>query len=117
MLFKLVGIERASKQFPEMWDKPRQIFVTQSRVLATKVEEYYSKLMLSVEAASYTPEELRKMSQAIEKEMELIDLDDEEQWRSDLPIRFSELEDKHFPLFITYKRVCARRSVYLILYL
>lgn len=108
MLFKLVGIERAWKQFPDMWDKPRQIFVTQSRVLATKVEEYFTKLMLSVEAASYTPEELRKMSEDIDKEMEFIDLDDVDQWRSDLPMKFSELTDDNFPLFVTYERVCAR---------
>ena len=107
MLFKMVGIERTWKQFPDMWDKPRQIFVTQSRVLATKVEEYFSKLMLSVEAASYTPQELRKMSMKIEKEMEYIDLDDMDQWRSDLPMKLSELTDDNFPLFITYERVCA----------
>ena len=91
-----------------MWDKPRQIFVTQSRVLATKVEEYFSKLMLSVEAASYTSEELHKMSKALEREMEYIDLDDVEQWRSDIPMKFSELTDDNFPLFITYERVCVQ---------
>ena len=106
MLFKMLGIERTWKQFPEMWDRPRQIFVTQSRVLATKVEEYFSKLMLSVEAASYSPEELHKMSKNTEKEMEFIDLDDLAHWRSDLPMKFSELTDEHFPLFITYERVC-----------
>lgn len=106
MLFKMVGIERTWKEFPDMWDKPRQIFVTQSRVLATKVEEYFSKLMLSVDAASYTPVELGKMSKAIEKEMEYVDLNDVEQWRSDLPTKFSELTDDHFPLFITYETVC-----------
>ena len=107
MLFKMLGIERAWKQFPDMWDKPRQIFVTQSRVLATKVEEYFSKLMLSLEAASYSPEELRKMGKDTEKEEELIDLDDVDQWRPDLPKRFSELTDDNFPLFITYDRVRA----------
>ena len=107
MLFKMLGIEHAWKQFPDMWDKPRQIFVTQSRVLATRVEEYFSKLMLSLEAASYSPEELQKMAKNIEKEMELIDLDDMDQWRPDLPGKFSELTDVNFPLFITYDRVCA----------
>lgn len=117
MLFKMVGIEHAWKQFPDMWDKPRQIFVTQSRVLATKVEEYFSKLMLSVDAASYTPEELKKLSKDIEKEMVFIDLDDMEQWRSDLPTKFSDLTDDSFPLFITYERVRARSSSPLTLYL
>jgi len=106
MLFKMLGIERAWKQFPDMWDKPRQIFITQSRVLATKVEEYFSKLMLSLETASCSPEELRKMGKNAEKDTELIDLDDIDQWRPDLPRRFSELTDANFPLFITYDRVC-----------
>ena len=106
MLFKMLGIEHAWKQLPDMWDKPHQIFVTQSRVLATKVEEYFSKLMLSLEAASYSPEELQRMASSIEKEMELIDLDDMDQWRPDLPRKFSELTDANFPLFITYDRVC-----------
>ena len=109
MLFKMLGIERAWKQFPDMWGKPRQIFVTQSRVLATKVEEYFSKLMLSLEVASYSPKELRKMRKNTEMEMELVDLDDIDQWRTDLPKNFSELTDDNFPLFITYDRVCAER--------
>ena len=88
MLFKMLGVECVWKRFPDMWNKPRQIFVTQSRVLATKVEEYFSKLMLSLQAASYSPEELQKMAKNIEKEMELIDLDDIDQWRSDLPRKF-----------------------------
>ena len=111
MLFKMLGIERAWKQFPDMWDKPRQVFVTQSRVLATKVEEYFSRLILSAEAASYSPEELRKMGRSIEKEMQLIDLDDEIRRRPDLPVKFSELNDDNFPLFITYDQVCARQTV------
>lgn len=112
MLFKMLGIERAWKQFPDMREKPRQIFVTQSRVLATKVEEYFSKLALSLEAASYSPEELRKMGKNTEKDTELIDLDDIDQWRPDLPRKFSELADNNFPLFITYDRVCAPRPVF-----
>ena len=110
MLFKMLGIERAWKQFPDMWSKPRQIFVTQSRVLATKVEEFFSKLMLSLEAASYSPEELRRMGKDVETDTELIDLDDVDQWRPDLPRKFSELTDANFPLFITYDRVGVQRS-------
>lgn len=117
MLFKMLGIERAWKQSPGMVEKPRQIFVTQSRVLATKVEEYFSKLMLSVKAASSSPEELRKMSKNIGMEMEFIDLDDIAHWRSDLPVKFSQLTDEHFPLFITYERVCVWLSPSPILYL
>ena len=106
MLYKMLGIERAWEQFPNMWDRPRQIFVTQSRVLATKVEEYFSQYMLSLRAASYSTEELREMGVNFEKEMKLIDMDDIEEWRPDLPMRFSDLAPEHFPLFITYSQVC-----------
>lgn len=106
ILFKMLGIERAWKQSPDMWDRPRQIFVTKSRVLATKVEEYFSQLMLSHNAASYSPEELQAMGTNLGKEMEFIDLDDIDQWRPDLPRKFSELADENFPLFITYDQVC-----------
>ena len=73
--------------------------------VATKVEQYFAKLMSSLEVAVYPPEELREMGKVIEQEIELVDQDDNEQWRSDLPKKFSELSDKHFPLFITYDRV------------
>ena len=112
MLFKMFGIERVWKQFPDIWDKPRQVFVTQSRVLATKAKEYFSRLILSVEAASYSPEELRKMGRNIENEMQLIDMDDEILWRPDLLTKFSELNDDNFPLFTTYDQVCARRTIF-----
>ena len=110
MLYKMLGIERAWEQFPDMWDRPRQIFVTQSRVLATKVEEYFSQYMLSLKAASYSTEELREMGANFEKEMKLIDMDDIEEWRPDLPMRFSNLTPEHFPLFITYSQVCDQLS-------
>ena len=36
----------------------------------------------------------------------LTDDDDDVNWRDDLPKQFSLLEEKHFPLFITYDKVC-----------
>lgn len=105
MLFKMLGIQRTWQQYPDMGPKPRQVFITQSRVLATKVEQYFMKLMWALEAAACSPEELRTMDKDTEQEIEFVDQDDNEQWRSDLPERFSELLDEHFPLFITYDRV------------
>ena len=105
MLFKMLSIQRTWQQHPDIGPKPRQVFITQSRVLATKVEEYFAKLMSAFEAAACSPEELRKIEKDVEEDIELIDQDDNEQWRSDLPERFSELLDEHFPLFITYDRV------------
>ena len=110
MLFKMLAIQRVWQQCPDMGPRPRQVFITQSRVLAAKVQEYFAKLMLSLETAAYSPEELRATETDAEQEMELVDQDDNERWRSDLPEKFSELLDDHFPLFITYDRVWASIS-------
>ena len=105
MLFKMLGIQRTWQQYPDMGPKPRQVFITQSRVLATKVEEYFAKLMWALEAAACSPEELRKMDKDIDQDIDFVDQDDNDQWRSDLPEKFGQLLDEHFPLFITYDRV------------
>ena len=105
MLFKMLGVERTWQQYPNMGPKPRQIFITQSRVLATKVEEYFTKLMGSLEVATYSREHLRAMGKGANRRAKLMDQDDDSHWRSDLPDKFSELSEDHFPLFITYDRV------------
>jgi hypothetical protein len=108
MLFKMLGMERSWQLVSETM-KPRQLFVTQSRVLAGKVEEYFSKLIESLVTASHSPQELKLLvSKRTQQEEELIDLDDEADWRSELPKKYSLLEDEHFPLFITFDRVSNR---------
>lgn len=109
MLFKIFGIERAVKgQIRQnLLSKPlRQLFVTQSRVLAGRVEDYYKKLSDFLQTAYMSKDELRERhrSKKNEEEEELVDLDEEE-WHEDLPKRFSELEDRHFPLFLTFDKV------------
>jgi hypothetical protein len=102
MLFKMLGIERACAMHGSKdMVKPRQLFVTQSRVLAGEVEEYFSKLMESLATASHSPRELAKLvkiKQTKQEEGGLVDLDDEINWRNDLPDRFSLLDEQHFPL-------------------
>ena len=102
MLFKMLGIQRTWQRSPNKGPMPRQIFVTQSRVLASKVKGYFAKLMWSLEAAADSPEELRERENDVEQELEFVDQDDNQRWMSNLPERFSELRDEHFPLFITY---------------
>jgi hypothetical protein len=78
-------------------------------VLAGKVEEYFLKLMESLVMGSHSLQELAvivKNKLVQHDEDGLIDVDDEENWRDDLPKQFSLLEEKHFPLFITYDKVC-----------
>jgi hypothetical protein len=75
MLFKILGIQRAWEMSAVDMPKPRQIFVTKSRVLATKMEEYFTKLLESSVLAGYTPQELAKMrAQSVQEG--LVDLDD-----------------------------------------
>ncbi|KAF9647525.1 hypothetical protein BDM02DRAFT_3187952 [Thelephora ganbajun] len=106
MLFKMLGVERTWQQYPDMGPKPRQVFVTQSKVLATKVEEYFAQLMGSLEAAADSRDRLRMMVKEANQRARLMDQDDDKNWRSDLPDKFSELSEEHFPLFITYDRLC-----------
>ncbi|KAF5377280.1 hypothetical protein D9615_006447 [Tricholomella constricta] len=109
MLFKMLWIERTFQMNAQDMTKPRQIFVTKSRVLAGKVEEYFLKLLESLKAASQSPQELKRLVQAKKaqsKEVNLVDIDDDNDWRSDLPVKFSELQGSHFPLFITFDRLC-----------
>lgn len=104
MLFKMLGIQRAWEMQTSGSDmpKPRQIFVTKSRVLATKVEEYFIKLLESLALAGYSLEDLKQM-QARNTESGLVDVDDID--RVDIPQRYSLLEENHFPLFVTFDKV------------
>ncbi|KAF9524672.1 hypothetical protein CPB83DRAFT_909779 [Crepidotus variabilis] len=110
MLFKMLGIQRAYEQRRDTMAKPRQVFVTQSRVLAGKVEEYFSKLLDSLSTGTKTKEELAQMIKSKQEQQQdegLVDADDEQNWRADLPTRFSELQDEHFPLFLTFDKLAS----------
>ncbi|KAG1793559.1 hypothetical protein EV424DRAFT_1354192 [Suillus variegatus] len=48
MLFKILGIQRAWEMSAVDMPKPRQIFVTKSRLLAMRAEEYFTKLLESL---------------------------------------------------------------------
>ncbi|KAG2096318.1 uncharacterized protein F5147DRAFT_818420 [Suillus discolor] len=82
MLFKILGIQ----------------------VLAMRAEEYFTKLLESLALAGYTLEELAKMkAQSVQEG--LVDLDDLPESQMSIPMTYSELEDKHFPLFVTFDRL------------
>lgn len=108
MLFKMLGIEQAVRaECDEDAPRPRQLFVTQSRVLAEKVEEFYRKLVMEQNASRRTARESTKLA-AKHRNWEdeaLVDEDEEELYRGTLPRFFSELTDDHFPLFITFDHV------------
>ncbi|KAB5592704.1 TPR and ankyrin repeat-containing protein 1 [Ceratobasidium theobromae] len=101
ILFKMIGIDKLFDQMEEV-TKPRQVFVTQSRVLAQRVREYYQNLVKSSLGT------LSKSSKPTEEEEQILaDLDDEDADAFGLPPKYSMLEDKHFPLFVTYDQLCS----------
>ncbi|THH29326.1 hypothetical protein EUX98_g4867 [Antrodiella citrinella] len=106
MLFKIFGIERAWQQYCDTTEnlvpRPRQVFVTQSAFLARKVQEAYTKLshMLAMEHGHHA------LKPHAEEERALVDMDEEAHWHSTLPRAFSQLDESHFPLFVTYSMLC-----------
>ncbi|KAJ3515657.1 hypothetical protein NLJ89_g1627 [Agrocybe chaxingu] len=105
--YKMVTVERSFQLSPQDLVKPRQLFVTCSRVLVKKVEKRFKELMDALKTTQLSPEELKQLAiSRASAQVELVDEENRTEWRSDLPTRFSELEDKHFPLFIAYDDIC-----------
>src|ERR1700733_13197699 len=93
MLFKLLGVEKAKAE----GNQPiRQVFLTQSHILAQRVQEYYSQLY------GAAPLGVGDRGPAAVYSMSLFQLDQESDSRSDLPTSFSELRDDPFPLSGTF---------------
>ncbi|EDR08129.1 uncharacterized protein LACBIDRAFT_294434 [Laccaria bicolor S238N-H82] len=111
MLFKMLWVERAYQSSTEGAIKPRQVFVTKSRLLATKVGDYFEKLSNSLATGSCSPQELKLLAKSrqiqIRPQRHLVAWNDIPDWRSDLPSKYSDLEDRHFPLFITFDQLCS----------
>jgi hypothetical protein len=86
----------------------RQLFVTRSPVLARHVESSFHSLVDSLNIASKTKEELAAMARQSEKQLDqaLMEFDNEVDLRKDLPPRFSLLKKSHFPLFVSFEKVC-----------
>ncbi|KAJ7051208.1 hypothetical protein C8F01DRAFT_1237408 [Mycena amicta] len=105
MLYKMVLVEanyERSKQEQASLSKPRQLFITQSRILAEKVEEHFGKLSVGYQVVPAS----EGVAKDTKEHGDLEDADDDLNWRNDIPERFSELRDEHFPLFLTFDRLC-----------
>jgi len=100
MLFKMFNNEQSSAA-----QKPRQVFITQSRVLAERVQEYYFRLAQSLVTGRNDQEESTNITQGTRVEKKLMELDEEDHGQSRLPKKFCELTDDHFPLFVTFDKV------------
>jgi hypothetical protein len=79
------------------------MFITKSRLLAEKVERDYVSLLHSLstgpDAPLYVRERIQRWNSRRKKV--IFNPDDTEGEREDLPQKFSELRDSHFPLFLT----------------
>lgn len=110
MLFKMLGIENSWQQSNPSTSglaRPRQLFVTQSRVLADRVEDYFTKLLESLAMESRTSADISNLLERKKNRDDagLVDREEAVHWREDLPKRFKDLNDGHFPMFITFDRV------------
>ncbi|TFK76619.1 P-loop containing nucleoside triphosphate hydrolase protein [Pluteus cervinus] len=85
--------------------RPRQMFVTKSHLLANRVEHQFYNY-----ASATLPDLASRPTQDVDDFTNLLDYDDNQATfglsKNNLPLKFSELEDHHFPLFITFDDLC-----------
>ncbi|CAE6450213.1 unnamed protein product [Rhizoctonia solani] len=107
LIYKMKAIQQAIAETEE--NEKRQLFVTRSSVLARHVESSFRGLVDSANIANKTPEELAEMAKSDEDQSTpaLVEFDNEVDLRSDLPARYSLMQDSHFPLFISFEKLCA----------
>ncbi|KAG8771351.1 hypothetical protein FRC12_003660 [Ceratobasidium sp. 428] len=87
----------------------RQLFVTRSRVLTQHIAQNYHGLQESSEIANKSREELAQIREQndFNRKRELVEFDNEVDLRDDLPNRYSLLRDSHFPLFVSFDKLCS----------
>ena len=107
IVFKIFGIERAWQNQGCIGPRPRQLFITKSRLLAEKVERDYVSLLYSLSTGPNAPLYVRERIQRwnSRRKKVIFNPDDAEGKRDDLPEKFSELRDGDFPLFLTMDNV------------
>ncbi|KDN40057.1 hypothetical protein RSAG8_08378, partial [Rhizoctonia solani AG-8 WAC10335] len=102
---------RANSQLASQSDEvraTRQLFVTRSKVLTQHIAKNYQGLMDSSDIANKTTEELEIMREDNQKYQtrELVEFDNSVDFRADLPRCFTELKESHFPLFVSFDKLC-----------
>ncbi|CAE6340573.1 unnamed protein product [Rhizoctonia solani] len=85
------------------------MFVTRSRVLAQHVESTYQGLAEFTDIAQKSDQELKDMAKQSREDPDraLVEFDTEVDLRADLPTRYNDLCDSHFPLFISFDKLCS----------
>ena len=107
IVFKIFGIERAWQNQGCIGPRPRQLFITKSRLLAEKVKRDYVSLLYSLSTGPDAPLYVRERIQRwnSRRKSVIFNPDDTDGKRDDLPKNFSELRDSDFPLFLTMDAV------------
>ncbi|KAG8707891.1 hypothetical protein FRC11_007048, partial [Ceratobasidium sp. 423] len=107
LIYKMRANAQLTAQPGEM--RPtRQLFVTRSKVLTQHIARNYQNLADSSDIANKSAHELEAMRQANQKyqDRELVEYDNSVDFRVDLPRCFGELKDSHFPLFVSFDKLC-----------
>ncbi len=96
-MYKIVAVERG--WWTSSWDlpRPRQLFVTRSDKLSQHVQRTVNQILESFKLADLTPDVWRSQLEPAEHSRPL-------------PAKWSELEDAHFPLIISFDKVCYAAS-------
>ena len=77
-------------------------------MLAIKIREYYAGLQRTLHASDLSEADLEA---AIHSADAGVDLTDEADVRRAIPAKWSELEDSHFPLFLSFDHLCSLLEV------
>lgn len=101
-LFRLLGIEETYKHEPK---KVRQLFVTKSPLLAYKIKDYYLRLSATYGASSLTRQDMAAIK--TKRADDALDLVDAAEMQNALPPRWSDLNESHFPLFLSFAQLCS----------
>jgi hypothetical protein len=115
ILFKILGIERAWEEVSHLYpSQPRQLFITKSSFLVRKVEYEFNRFIKSEALAKHAPQRFieRARSSPEQDSTDLFTVRDIGEWRAELPERFSELTDEHFPLFITFDEASEHNALH-----
>ncbi|KAK7064846.1 UvrD-like helicase ATP-binding domain-containing protein [Favolaschia claudopus] len=101
IIYKMLMVEAYSELAPPTTRKIRQMFVCKSSVLAEKVGAHFEHLL-----RGYRPVTVIGNVKASKKVDRLLVAEEDKDWRSDLPKKFSDLEDADFPLFVSFEHLC-----------
>ncbi|KAJ7237474.1 hypothetical protein B0H12DRAFT_1238216 [Mycena haematopus] len=102
IIYKMLMVEASSELSPPTARKIRQLFVCKSGILAERVGEHFAQLI-----RGYRPVAVSENVKAAKKANRALVDDEENNWRSDLPKKYSDLQDTDFPLFVSFEQLCS----------